>query len=145
MVGVAVALCGVGQVVAADDDPLLQLKKARDEHAEYVWALRRSEIDVAPRWDPLKAEAPLSPYQAVAAAEKYLQERYGSSVHLHTPGMLSLSKRSVEEYHGDPVPDVWVYDILFASDSVALNVSEVLDVMVLLNGKVIVPSETLLK
>ena len=134
-------------------DPLLQLKAFGDPNAgvQYVCALRRSEIEAAPYWDPLKGEAPLSPHQAVVAAQKYLQERYGPSLHLTSPTSMWLSKpadwnRGVERYQGNPVPDaLWVYDIRFISDSRPLNITDFLNVMVLLNGKVIGPTQTRLK
>ena len=67
-----VMLCSLIEVVAADDDPLLQLKVFGDPTAgvQYVWALRRSEIEAAPSWDPLNGEAPLSPHQAVVGGPK---------------------------------------------------------------------------
>jgi hypothetical protein len=137
---VLVCLCGI-QAIFADDDPDIFIHSTQNQGSavKYVWAVKKSRLAALPHWDPVTAEAPISPHQAVTAAIEFVRDRCGASAHLRVSD-IALYKRGLEL--NSVAPDVWTYTVSFDCDpEPPAGYRELLNVDVLLDGKVVVPVE----
>src|SRR5689334_11508386 len=68
------ALCG-------DSDPLLTIHTARfgNEPFEYVWAIPQSRAASLAHYNPIAAELPVSPHQAIVIASEFIRTQYPAS------------------------------------------------------------------
>ena len=126
-----------GPCVSADD-PLLFMFSAtlRGTGVEYEWSIRQSHLAALPHCDPLNAEVPVSPHRAVTAAREFLRSRF-HDVEASTVNDVFLRKQTLEM---NPIaPHLWMYEVLFESPLAPLH--PLRNVIVLMDGKVLVPSE----
>ena len=137
-----VALCVsiVRSSMAADGDPLLMLKGQGIGDVMHFWEIPQSLVASLPRWDPLAGEAPLPPHRAAAAATEFLRDRFGPSVQL-TLSSICVGQTAVRpEGSEGPGEQVWDYQILFHCEPEPRPEEQpLLNVMVLMNGSVVVP------
>ena len=121
------------------DDPLLGVRYSGVDGTgyKYLWAVRQSRLTALPHCDPLTAEVPLSPHKAIVVATEFIRTQFPASV-LLTPNTVTLLCRGIEK---NPVaPCLWMYEIDFIADPFPSQPNqELLDVMVLMDGKVVVP------
>src|SRR5437762_7445512 len=120
-------------VIAADDPDVFLYAKGGPE-LKWVWAIKQSRMSALPKWDELNGEAPVSPHKALVATREFLQTR----LDIYTPLLISVG---LHRYHDD----IWAYSIFFDSQKVSDHDEPLLDVMVLMDGKVVVPVEQRLK
>jgi hypothetical protein len=103
----------------------------------YEWVVNESRLSKLPQWKPATDEPPLSVHQAVVAATEFARSHFGSSVRLNVGGVY-LGLKGI----GASYPDVWIYSVSFACDPYPpYPDSEFLEVMVLMDGKVVVPRQ----
>jgi hypothetical protein len=145
--GVALFFCCAAQSVVPDDDPLLSIKGEdvgdQGTRVHYDWAVRKSRLPALPSWNPSTAEAPVSPHKAAVAATEFLRTRFPPSAHL-TMDRIALVRRALEK---NPIaPELWTYEIVFLCDpQPAAAEQPMLTVVVLMDGRVVVPVRKLLK
>jgi hypothetical protein len=140
VVRIALVLCCAAQLVWGADDPLLHIRNRSitGSGVEYVWEIRQSYLAALPHCDPLAADIPVSPHQAAAVAREFLRARLpsfeplGVDISLHATG---IEKNPVAE-------ELWMYDISFTYYPELPPAKRPLEnVMVLMDGKVLVPVE----
>jgi hypothetical protein len=92
-------------VVVTDEDPELFIYSIRPtKETELVWAIKCSRFIAIPVWRAGAEEAPpLSPNEAIAVANKYVQNGLG----VHGASILSINIRSI----GYESENRWMYDI----------------------------------
>jgi|ERR1019366_9490749 hypothetical protein len=130
-----------GCSAATEDDSMLMLKgEGMGGGVMYVWEIPRSSIAALPRWDPVGGEAPLSPHRAAAAATEFLRNRFGPSVQL-TIFSLCLGQSAIRPGGAEaPGAQVWDYQISFECEPEPPPAERpMLNVLVLMDGKVVVP------
>ena len=133
-----IALLWYGLAVSrAADDPLINIMyRQEDDDVRYVWEIRQSYLASLPRCDPTREEVPISPHQAITAAAEFLKSKfpgtpsYGCSLFLNTRGL-----------EPNPVAgELLMYEINFTYDP-DIPHRPLHTVIVLMDGKVLVPSE----
>jgi hypothetical protein len=135
-----VVACALGAAVAEDDrDIFIHGSQLQGSAVKYEWSIKQSRLAALPQWDPAKAEAPVSPHQAVKAALEFARGRFGPSVKLSVRDIM-LFTRGLER---NPIaPEIWVYAISVECDpEPAEDYKASLGVDVLMDGKVVVPVE----
>ena len=127
-------------LMAGDSDPMLMLKGQGSGGVMHFWEIPQSRVAALPRWDPLVGEAPLPPHRAVAAAAEFLRGRLGPSAQL-TLSSICVGQTAVSPEGSDaPGEQVWEYQILFHCEpEPAPELGPLLNVMVLMDGSVVVP------
>jgi hypothetical protein len=132
--------CAV-ESACGDSDPLLMIHTAQfgKEPFKWVWAVPQSRLAAVAQFDPVAAELPISPHQAIAAASEFIRTQYPASTQL-TLSMGMLLARGIEK---NPVAEqLWMYEISFTPDPLPEPYQDdLLRVMVLMDGKVVVPSK----
>ena len=135
----ALLCCCVTQLACGGDDPLIGIRDSAVEGTgyKYSWAVRQSRLAALPHCDPSAAEVPVSPHEAIVAATEFIRTQFPPSTHL-TADSVMLHARGIEK---DPVaPQLWMYEIWFMPDSLPPQPEQdLLTVMVLMDGKVVVP------
>jgi hypothetical protein len=129
------------QWVSSSDDPLFWIRYSGIEGTDYkyVWAIHQSRLAALPHFDPSVTEVPVSPHQAIVAATEFTRTQFPASVHL-TPNTVTLLQRGIEK---NPVrPALWMYEIDFLADPFPPGPhQDLLTVMILMDGKVVVPTK----
>jgi len=140
LVAATLSLCCGRKDVLAEDDPDVFMRSIGESSApKYVWAIKQSRLSGLPRWDPAKSEVPVSPHQAVVAAIDYIHTRFGSLAKLR---VIDISMFQQGLALNPVLPDVWTYTVSFDCDpEPPSDQRELLNVEVLMDGKVIVPVE----
>ena len=119
--------CAIHFAVGADDpDVFLQSRNFAD--FKWVWAIKQSRASALPKWDPLVGEAPVSPHQAIMAGREFLKSRLG----IDAPNFINVVLYSI----GD---GAWAYTIHFDAKTSTEDEQVLLDVWILMDGKVVVP------
>jgi hypothetical protein len=133
-----VAVGAFARCTVSADDPLLNITthSIQGSGVEYVWSIRQSHLASLPHCDPLHAEVPVSPHQAITAARDFLRSRFPD---FEPQGVdLFLLTRGLEP---NPIaPELWLYEISFLSASPDVQ-HPLSTVRVLMDGKVLVPLE----
>ncbi|MEY2564306.1 MAG: hypothetical protein QOH88_2499 [Verrucomicrobiota bacterium] len=108
-----------------------------DETFEYVWAVPQSRLAAVVHYDPISAELPISPHQAMVIATEFIKTQFPASTQLRPDGCTILA-RGIEK---NPLAgQVWMYDVSFYPDPLPEPFqSDLLSVMVLMDGKVVAP------
>jgi len=137
--------CAAASVVPADD-PLLTIRGedvGEGTRVHYDWTVRQSRLPALHSWDPSTAEPPVSPHKALIAATEFLRTRFPPSAHL-TMDKITLLRRRVEK---NPITsELWLYEIVFLCNPQPATVEQpLLNVMVLMDGRVVVPERKLAK
>jgi hypothetical protein len=135
----ALALCFAAHLRAADDDPDIFIHSSSydGEAFKLVWAVKRSRLAAVPLWHEMTDETPISPHRAVTAATEFLRSRLGASVNLRVVD-ITMFQHGLEL--NAVVADLWAYTIDFESDPEPNRDDRpLLGVMVLMDGKVVVP------
>lgn len=122
-----VLFCAVGLAVAADDPEVFLYSKNGPEF-KWVWAIKQSRMSALPKWDELSSDAPVSPHQALLAGRDFLRTRFN----INTPNIVSITLSNWD--HG-----IWAYNIFFDAKTPAEDDEPLLQVLVLMDGKVVVP------
>ncbi len=107
------------------------------EPFQYVWAVRQSRAAAVARYDPVAAELPVSPHQAIVIASQFIRTQFPASTQLR-PDSCVLLARGLEK---NPVAtQLWMYEVSFLPDPLPEPFeSDLFSVMVLMDGKVVVP------
>jgi hypothetical protein len=138
---VIVWIVTVGFSTAADNDRVLMLRGEGLAGTMYTWEIPQSSVAALPRWDPLRHEVPLSPQQAAVAATKFLHDRFGPSAQLVIESLCLQQSAVRPEGTEAPGAQVWDYQILFdCKPKPPSKEIPLLNVMVLMDGKVVVPT-----
>ncbi len=131
-------LCGVNSTYGGAD-PLLMIHTAQfgKEPFEWVWAVPQSRAGAVAQYDPIAAELPVSPHQAIVSASEFIRTQFPASIQLR-PESCMLLARGLEK---NPVEgQLWMYEVFFSPDPLPEPFqSDLLSVMVLMDGKVVVP------
>jgi hypothetical protein len=120
-------VCNV-QLIAAADDPEVFISSRNGPDFKWVWQVKHSRMSSLPKWEEFAGEAPVSPHKAIIVAREFVRERLG----IYTPHIIAVSLSPWD--HG-----IWAYHVLFDSEKVHAQEEPLLDVMVLMDGKVVVP------
>jgi hypothetical protein len=137
IVTVAALLCSSFAVSCDADDPLIHIMCQQEgEAVRFVWQIRQSHLASLPRCEPLTAEVPISPHRAVSAAAEFLAARFpGAKSHGY---IVSLNPRGLTP---NPIAEeLWMYEVHFIYDP-ELPHRPLHTVLVLMDGKVLVPAE----
>ena len=137
-IALVIVVSGLARAAGCAEDPLLAITTStiRGSGVEYAWCIRQSHLAALPPCDPLHAEVPVSPHQAIIAARDFLRSRFPD---FEAQGVdLWLLPRGLEL---NPVaPELWMYEISFLSGSPDVQ-HPLSTVRVLMDGKVLVPLE----
>ncbi len=131
--------CCVAQTACSDDDPdiFIHSTSKQGSSTKLVWAVKRSRLTAIPIWHETVSEAPVSPHRAITAAMEFVQSRLGPSAHLRVV-IITLFQEGIEL--NAVVPDLWAYTVSIECDPEPNDEDkELLNVMVLMDGKVVVP------
>lgn len=123
----------------ADSDPSLMIHTAHwgDEAVEYVWAIPQSRLAAVAHYDPISAELPISPHQAITTATEFMRTQFPASVQLRADSCTLLT-RGIEK--NSVAGQVWMYEVSFFPEPLPEPFqSDLLSVMVLMDGKVVAP------
>ena len=134
-----VSLCFAAPCSCSGDDVDVEVQRTRNQDASvrHIWQVKQSHLASLPRWDPTTSEAPVSPHQAVKAASEFMRDRFGASVQLHLVA-IDLVPRGLAP--NPVVGEIWTYTVSFDSNpEPPATESELTSVMVLMDGKVVVP------
>lgn len=118
---------------------MLTIHTARfgEQPLEYVWAVPQSRAAAVAHYDPIAAELPVSPHQAIVIASEFIQTQFPASTQLR-PDLCMVVARGLEK---NPVAaQLWMYEVSFTPDPLPDPFeSDLYSVMVLMDGKVVVP------
>jgi hypothetical protein len=129
--------CALASACGGDDREVVVLQTKYVGQINYEWVVNESRLSRLPHWNPATDEPPLSLHQAVVAATEFARIRFGSSVRLDV-GRIYLDRQGI----GASSPDIWIYEVHFACDpDPPYPESEFLQVIVLMDGKVVVPRQ----
>jgi hypothetical protein len=136
LISVLLLLCAV-RPARGDSDPLLMIHTVHFGHEpfEYVWAVRQSRAVANAQYDPIAGELPVSPHQAIVIANSFIRTQFPASTQLR-PITCSLLPMGHEK--NPVVKEVWMYEVDFLAEPGPLQ-SDLCSVMVLMDGKVIIP------
>jgi hypothetical protein len=121
------ALISTTQAALSGDDPDVFLFSRNGSKSKWVWAVKQSRLSALPVWHETTEEVPLSPNRALVAAREFLRNRLG----INDPRITAITLVPQGNH-------VWAYSILFDAE-VPEEDSALLDVRVLMDGKVIEP------
>jgi hypothetical protein len=142
-----ISCCCYAQSPLLDDDPEVTITNLADSTVgfRYVWAVRRSSLSALPRWDPLGGEVPLSPHDAVVKATEFVRNRFPVSAKVSVLSISLSLAGAGRGYDRPPLQGIWAYQINFRYDQATAAEKALLNVMVLLDGRVVIPVVTPLK
>jgi len=122
-----------------DNDPLLIISiwSFGNEPFEYVWAIPQSRAAALAHYNPIAKELPVSPHQAIVIAREFIRTQFPASTQLR-PDDCMLLARGLEK---NPVAgQLWIYEVSFSPDPLPQPFEpQLYSVMVLMDGKVVVP------
>jgi hypothetical protein len=128
-------------LAAAEDDSDVEIYWRGTDKVKWVWAAKRSRLAALPEWDPAKGDPPVTPYKAILAARELLRNQLG--VYAPRLDIVSLSRIGAE--WTPPGRSIWAYTIVFDSEKPSEDDQVVLQVLVLMDGKVVVPTKQRVK
>ena len=112
----------------------------------YLYQIPASVLPKLPKWAPLSSEVPLPPHKASKIAAGHLKTAIPAAKHLTIVSVL-LERCGVGlDFEQPALEEIWAYQISFKADPpLEPRDQALLNVMILLDGSIVVPAISRLK
>lgn len=131
---IAMVLAAAVSIRPYPADDLILREDIAQGNALLVYAVTCDEAQASPRWLPERAEPPLPLARAVAIARRWVRETVGYA------GKTKVVSIELSPIESPDVRDRWFYSVgLVPSDAAQAPPAYLTTVVILLNGKVVVP------